>query len=376
MVCPEKSSPAVDAGVVCWNAYFFGSPPILMGIYNTLRVTMICPRCRESADMEIEIKFGDTRGMDKYSIGDRYKWILNKAVHNGGRPENGNIDGEGYGECPLCDLDFFVKVLIRNDVICSLEPDLEKLVHIPTVGEDGKQIVKEFFSPDSLYLIEILRRSDGLYEILGYQRGFGLQSLDSYLGQLTDTLDNAEKLARESLMALTGRSDDEAFGRIILHEDLIPPELPRFSYIKTVPEASFEKSPDVAPIKNNVSEAVSMSEHGKITYNPNWKLTNKRKVALLRLAELGVDVYSSVSSDNFRLLVPFKLHPDVYVEIGYLMAKLGEDDDFPDHFHHPISDAPSKLFDGKMGYNSPVSADDSLPQGFRYTVTPKEELRH
>ncbi len=114
---------------------------------------------------------------------------------------------------------------------------------------------------------------------------------------------------------------------------------------------------------------------GRVKYNPHWELTRKRKTALSRLAELGVDVYSSVRFDNFRLLVPFDLHPDVYVEIGYLMAQLG-DEDFPEGFHHPIavSYVGTKLFDCKYGVKSPVRAGDSVPEGFRYTVTPKKEL--
>jgi hypothetical protein len=330
-----------------------------MGTYNLLQVRMPCPRCQQLANVELEIHLGDTRGMEKYSIGDRYQWLPNQAVQNGGRPENGNIDGEGYGECPLCDRDFFVKVLIRNDVIQGVEPDFEKHPYIPDWVEAGRRIVREFFAPDLFQRVHILRRSDGLYEVIVPNLGH----------LLTDTLDNAEKLAREGLMTLTGKPADQAVGRIFQYEDFIPPEPPRFSYATTEPETG------VAPAKNDAIKRGTMNKPGEITYNSNWKLTNKRKVALLRLAELGVDVYSSVSSDNFRLLVPFDLHPDVYVEIGYLMAQLGEEADFPNLFHHPISDIPSKLFDRRMGYDSAVSAADSVTGGFRYTVTPKKELK-
>ena len=66
--------------------------------------------------MEIELKLG-FRSQISYRIGDRYRWIVGKAVQNGGRPENGNIDGNGYSECPFCGRDFFVIVHIRSDVI-------------------------------------------------------------------------------------------------------------------------------------------------------------------------------------------------------------------------------------------------------------------
>ena len=61
--------------------------------------------------------------MLKFNLGDRYVWRDGKEVQNGGRPENGNIDGEGYVECRLCKKDFFVKVEVRNDVIENVEKD-------------------------------------------------------------------------------------------------------------------------------------------------------------------------------------------------------------------------------------------------------------
>jgi hypothetical protein len=309
-----------------------------MGTYNLLRVRMPCPRCQQLADVELEIDLGDTRRMEKYSLGDRYQWLPNKAV----------------------------KVLIRNDLIQGVEPDLEKHPYLPDWVEAGRRIVREFFAPDLFRRVHILRRSDGLYEVIVPNLG----------DLLTDTLDNAEKLAREGLMALTGKSADQAVGRILQYEDFIPPEPPRSSCATTEPETGLERPPGVAPLKNDAVKRGTMTKLGEITYNPNWKLTNKRKVALLRLAELGVDVYSTVKSDDFRLFVPFNLHPDLYVEIGYLMAQLGEEDDFPNHFHHPISiQIPSKLFDGKPFYNSPVRAADSVPQGLRYSVIPRKELK-
>ncbi len=251
-----------------------------MGTYNLLRATLICPRCNKLADTEIELFFGDTRNIDPYSLGDRYRWLAQKAVQNGGRPENGDLDGEGYAECPHCRQGFFVKVLVRNDVIRGVEPDFEKTLYI--------------LSPQ-----------------------------------------DAEEM---------------------------PASVPVQPEKDPKPEAGTGLKP--------------VMRQGTITYNVDWELTHKRKTALLRLAELGVDVYSSVGTNNFRLIVPFNLHPDVYIEIGYLMAQLG-DEDFPKGFHHPIavSYAPTKLFDLRFGQDSPVTADDSLPQGFRYTVTPQKKLK-
>jgi hypothetical protein len=91
---------------------------------------MTCPHCHVLASMEIELFFGDTRNLDIYAIGDSYKWIPRKIVQNGGRPENGNLDGEGYAGCPNCQKDFFVKVVVRNDHIKNVSPDTEKAAYI------------------------------------------------------------------------------------------------------------------------------------------------------------------------------------------------------------------------------------------------------
>ena len=95
-----------------------------------------------------------------------------------------------------------------------------------------KQTVIEFFSPDFVYLVEVRRRQDGLYEIEGYRQRDGVvpkseEMIYHYLipasaPTLTDTLSNAEKIAQETLMALSGNSSDNAFGKIIAHGDVIP----------------------------------------------------------------------------------------------------------------------------------------------------------
>ncbi|MBN2148821.1 MAG: hypothetical protein JW726_15645 [Anaerolineales bacterium] len=105
-----------------------------MGIYNILLASMICPHCHEAAQVEIEIRFGDTRNMGVYAIGDRYAWLPGVSVQHGGRPENGNLDGEGYTECPLCRRDFFVKVLVREDQIQEVIYDPEKPGYVQPGG--------------------------------------------------------------------------------------------------------------------------------------------------------------------------------------------------------------------------------------------------
>ena len=92
-----------------------------MGTYNILKTEIECPRCKKTAMREIDLHFGDTNEMLEFNLGDKYRWHLGKEFQNGGRPEKGNIDGEGYVVCELCKRDYFAKVKVRNDVIESAD---------------------------------------------------------------------------------------------------------------------------------------------------------------------------------------------------------------------------------------------------------------
>jgi hypothetical protein len=101
-----------------------------MGTYNILNTEMRCPRCGKESVMKIELYFG-YRNLIEYKIGDKVEWLPRKAVHNGGRPEDGNLDGDGYAEFPRCKRDSFVVVHIRGDVIKRVEADLEREPYMP-----------------------------------------------------------------------------------------------------------------------------------------------------------------------------------------------------------------------------------------------------
>ena len=103
---------------------------VKMGTYNILQTNITCPHCKMLAGVEIDLYFGDTHMMDKFMLGDQYKWVPGKTPQNGGRPEEGNVDGEGYTECPNCRRDFFVKVMVREDKLESVKPDTEKAAYI------------------------------------------------------------------------------------------------------------------------------------------------------------------------------------------------------------------------------------------------------
>lgn len=101
-----------------------------MSSYNILKAEIECPRCKQTAKQEIELRFGYTTEMFEFKIGDSYNWRGGKAVQNGGRPNNGDFNGEGYVECSLCKCDFFVQVKIRNDLIEKIEHDSTRQPYI------------------------------------------------------------------------------------------------------------------------------------------------------------------------------------------------------------------------------------------------------
>jgi hypothetical protein len=103
---------------------------VKMGTYNILQTNITCLHCNALVDVEIELRFGNTLRMEKFVIGDYYRWVSGKPVQNGGRPEKGNLEGEGYAECPNCRRDFFVKVMVREDKLESVKPDTEKAAYI------------------------------------------------------------------------------------------------------------------------------------------------------------------------------------------------------------------------------------------------------
>jgi len=99
--------------------------------------------------------------------------------------------------------------------------------------------------------------------------------------------------------------------------------------------------------------------------------TPKRKAALARLAELKVDVYSSTPDVDYTLMIPRALIAPEYIEIGYLLAQLG-DEQFPEHYAC-LSDKETKVFNRRKGDPRPVYFADSYPHGLKYRVTPQDE---
>jgi len=96
-----------------------------MSILNFVTGTMKCPRCGYESCVVVELRFGFGT-LVSYQIGDRCRWAKHKRVKEGGRPEGGNMIGEGYVECEKCGKDYFVNVLVKSDVFVGLEYNMDK----------------------------------------------------------------------------------------------------------------------------------------------------------------------------------------------------------------------------------------------------------
>lgn len=101
-----------------------------MGTYNTIRVDIACPRCGAREAVDVELRLGDTSQLRELRIGDRYPWAPNQPPEKGGRPDRGNAVGDGYMECDRCHKDSFLWVVVRDDVIVSVEPNCQKKPYI------------------------------------------------------------------------------------------------------------------------------------------------------------------------------------------------------------------------------------------------------
>jgi hypothetical protein len=87
-----------------------------MGVYNFLVTSLQCPHCGAISDGSVHLSFGIHTRND-YHIGDVYQWCANEAVARGGRPADGNLDGDGFVICGSCERFFALTIVIRSDVI-------------------------------------------------------------------------------------------------------------------------------------------------------------------------------------------------------------------------------------------------------------------
>jgi uncharacterized C2H2 Zn-finger protein len=106
--------------------------------FNTLSASLKCPYCGQSSAHRVKLAFGETRVMGRYQLGDRYPWRPGLPVERGGRPEEGDFQGDSTSRCPVCHQVFNVRIRIRNDIIRSIEPGRVHQNARPTRWLDGR----------------------------------------------------------------------------------------------------------------------------------------------------------------------------------------------------------------------------------------------
>ncbi len=106
--------------------------------FNTLSASMKCPYCGQSAAHRVKLAFGETRVMGRYNLGDRYPWRPGLPVERGGRPQDGDFQGDSTSRCPVCHQVFNVHIRIQHDIIRSIEPDRVHQKSRPTRWLDGR----------------------------------------------------------------------------------------------------------------------------------------------------------------------------------------------------------------------------------------------
>lgn len=96
-----------------------------MSTYNTLLATMRCPHCCNVTDVQIDFRFG-LRDQTDYRVGDTLQWEGRGTRTPSQRPPNGDFDGEGYAECPLCGRSYWSRILVKEDVLSDVAVDWDR----------------------------------------------------------------------------------------------------------------------------------------------------------------------------------------------------------------------------------------------------------
>lgn len=86
-----------------------------MGMFNYLIFEARCPFCEENYQHRAEMRVGYLN-LDEYKIGDQIRW-KNKDT----RLPKGNLVAEGYIECSKCNKDFWIDIIINEDIVLGIK---------------------------------------------------------------------------------------------------------------------------------------------------------------------------------------------------------------------------------------------------------------
>lgn len=93
-----------------------------MGAFNTVNCRLVCPSCKEAAEVTVQFKYGNTAQLN-YGVGDRLRWGGNDIGEPGRK--HVVIDSIVSSQCPRCGFtdDWYVYVHIENDRISMIESE-------------------------------------------------------------------------------------------------------------------------------------------------------------------------------------------------------------------------------------------------------------
>ncbi|MBN1688418.1 MAG: hypothetical protein JW893_04900 [Candidatus Omnitrophica bacterium] len=98
------------------------------------------------------------------------------------------------------------------------------------------------------------------------------------------------------------------------------------------------------------------------------ELTEKKKVAFERLRELGVKIEELEHFYDFS--IPHDLRDPRYIEIGFLLAQLNDDQEYPKGYSI-LCDLDSKIY-SRITEPGPVHFRESYPDFLLYRVYKKK----
>lgn len=101
-----------------------------MAVHNVLLVQLPCPRCRKLSNIDINMYAGGHLRQYRYALGDTVNWDT-RPDNAGARPQNGDVDVEGYAVCRTCEKDFWCAVHIRSGRFESVTIDNERQGYVP-----------------------------------------------------------------------------------------------------------------------------------------------------------------------------------------------------------------------------------------------------
>ena len=87
-----------------------------MSLYDIIEHSMSCPFCEHNQKFDIEVRFQNA-DLNTYHLGDKIIEINRNLKYS-------DIDIDGYAQCNLCFMDFFVIVSVKNKIISSINVDL------------------------------------------------------------------------------------------------------------------------------------------------------------------------------------------------------------------------------------------------------------